>query len=469
MNMKRLFLLLCVNVIFTLCVYAGQAKYVFYFIGDGMGLAEVIGTQYMLHQCQTGGVGITPLCFAQFPYTGFAINNSYNSDVTDSSAAGTALATGHKTNNGVLGMLPDRVTPVNSIATWAKAAQRSVGIATSVTVNNATPAAFYSHSASRNDYYNIGKQLAATDFEFFGGSDFQKGYPKDKPSLVELAEKGGFTVVRGKKAYEEAKKDAEKIVMLFDYRTTDGDFPYAIDAKPGELTLAEMTESAVDFLMKKNNGFFLMVEGGKIDHAGHSNDAAACLKDVVAMDDAVKIAFEFYKKHKEETLIVVTADHETGGLSLSGGRYELHTDLLANQKLSKHGFSEYLNKLRHEKNDSVTWEDVRKALEENFGFWGNVQISDDEEKALYNEWYHSFVENKEVKMVESWYYRDEPLSDMAVRIINKHAQMGWAVSSHSGIAVPVYAIGVGAERFTGQYDNTDIPKKIAESAGYKVK
>ena len=316
MNMKRLFLLLCVNVIFTLCVYAGQAKYVFYFIGDGMGLAEVIGTQYMLRQCQTGEVGITPLCFAQFPYTGFAINNSYNSDVTDSSAAGTALATGHKTKNGVLGMLPDKVTPVNSIATWAKAAHRSVGIATSVSVNNATPAAFYSHSASRNDYYNIGEQLAATDFEFFGGSDFQKGYPKDKPSLVELAEKGGFTVVRGKKAYEDARNDAKKIVMLFDYRTTDGDFPYAIDAKPGELTLAEMTVSAVDFLMKKNNGFFLMVEGGKIDHAGHSNDAAACLKDVIAMDDAVKVAFEFYKKHKKETLIVITADHETGGLTL---------------------------------------------------------------------------------------------------------------------------------------------------------
>ena len=466
--MKRISLL-TMSLVLSVCMFAGQAKYVFYFIGDGMGLAEVVGAQYMLRQCETGEVGITPLCFAQFPYTGFAINYSANSDVTDSSAAGTALATGHKTNNGMLGVLPDGETPVYSVATWAKAAGRRVGVTSTVGINHATPAAFYAHSASRNDYYGIGEQLAAMDFEFFGGSDFLSGYPKDKPSLIEVAEKGGFTVVRGKKAYDEAKADADKMVMLFDRRTTDDEFPYGIEAQPGELTLAEMTESAVDFLMKKNKGFFLMVEGGKIDHGGHSNDAAACLGDVISMDEAVKVAYEFYKKHKNETLIVITADHETGGMALTNGAYELHTDLLGCQKLSKHGFSEYLNKLRHEKQDKVSWDDVRKALEENFGFWGKVKLSHDEEMALYDEWYHSFAANEKVKMVESWYYRDEPLSDLAVRILDKHAQIGWVAGSHSGIAVPVYAIGAGAEQFTGQYDNTDIPKKIAKAAGYKVK
>ena len=466
--MKRIYVLLA-SLLLAVSVFAGQAKYVFYFIGDGMGLAEVLGTEYMMRQSSTGELGITPLCFASFPYTGFLTTYSHSSDVTDSSAAGTALACGQKTDNGVLGMLPDRETPVYSVATWAKAAGRRVGITSSVGINHATPAAFYGHSASRNDYYQIGEQLAAMDFEFFGGSELLGGYPKDKPSLVEVAEQGGYTVVRGQKAYENAKADADKVLMLFDYRTQDEEFPYAIDAKPGELTLAEMTESAIDFLMKKNKGFFLMVEGGKIDHAGHSNDAAACFGDVIAMDDAVKVAFDFYKKHPKETLIVVTADHETGGLSLSNGRYDIRLDLLAHQKHSKQGFSAVLNQLRHDKKDKVTWADAKAALEENFGFWTEISMKHDDEMALYDEWYRSFAANEKVKMVESLYYKDEPLSDLAVRIMDKYAQVGWTTGSHSGIAVPIFAVGAGAELFMGQYDNTEVPTKIAKAAGYKVK
>ena len=463
--MKRLSVMM-LGLLLAMSMFAGQAKYVFYFIGDGMGLAQVMGSQYYLQQ-QKGELGITPLCFASFPYSGFATTFSASTDVTDSSAAGTALATGHKTNNGIMGQLPDG-TPVYSVATWAKAAGRSVGVTTSVGVNHATPAAFYAHRPSRNDYYEIGEQLAAMDFEFFGGGDFINATPSDKPSLYEVAEKGGYAVVRGKAGYEQ-EKGADKMVMLFDRHMSDDAFPYAIDTKPGELTQREMTECAIEFLTKKNKGFFLMVEGGKIDYAGHANDAAANFGDVIAMDEAVQAAFEFYKKHKNETLIVVTADHETGGLALSGGSYSIATQNLAYQKCSKKGFSEVLNQLRHDKKDKVSWEDVKKALEENFGFWKEVSVSHDDEMALYDEWYHSFASNEKVKMAESLYYKDEPLSNLAVRIMNKCAQLSWPVGSHTGIAVPVYAIGAGAELFTGQYDNTDIPKKIAKAAGYKVK
>ena len=132
----------------TTCI-AKAPKYVFYFIGDGMGLNQVMSTQYYLKQCE-GELGITPLGFAQFPYTGIATSYSGSSDVTDSAAGGTALATGCKTANGVIGMLTDKQTPAISIALMAHDYGARVGVTTSVTINHATPSSFYAHQKSRN-------------------------------------------------------------------------------------------------------------------------------------------------------------------------------------------------------------------------------------------------------------------------------------------------------------------------------
>jgi alkaline phosphatase len=455
--------LLLVALLMTVSMFARQAKYVFYFIGDGMGLAQVNNTEYYLSQ-KEGKLGTTPLCFASFPYTGFANTFSANSNVTDSSAAGTALASGHKTNNGMMGQLPDG-SPVLSVATWAKAAGHRVGITTNVGINHATPAAFYAHRPSRNDYYEIGVQLAESGFDFFGSGDFINATPADKTSLYDVAEEHGYVIARGKADYDAKKNNAKKMILFFD-RPTSGSMPLSLDAKEGELNQKEITECAIDFLMKKNRkGFFLMVEGGMIDQAGHANDAASNIHEVLALDEAVKVAYDFYKKHKNETLIVITSDHETGGLSLNGST----VGRLAHQKCSMQGFSRVLNALRHEKKDKVAWEDVKAALQEHFGFWTELRMSHEDEMALYEEWYQSFASNREVKMAESLYFRDEPLSALAVRILNRQAGIGWTTGGHSGIAVPVFAIGVGAEQFTGQYDNTEICKKIAKAAGYKMK
>lgn len=464
--MKRLSVVL-VSMLLSVVMFAGQAKYVFYFIGDGMGPAEVLGTQYFLSQ-KNGELGITPLCFATFPFTGYATSFSASSDVTDSSAAGTALATGVKTNNGALGVLPDGTTPVYSVAMWAKAAGKSVGVTTSVGVNHATPAAFYGHRPSRNDYYELGVQLTESGLDFFAGGDFISPRRDGEPSHYELAERAGYQVVRGYADYQ-AKKNVGKPIILLQKEGLGDNIPYAIDATDDDLHLDQIVTAAIEQLSKNKKGFFLMCEGGKIDYGGHANDAAACFGDVIAMDDAVKVAYEFYKKHPKETLIVITADHETGGLALTGGSYSVNTGVLQYQKVSKHGFSEVLNKLRHDKKDKVEWADVKAALMENFGFWKEVKISHDDEMALYDEWYHSFQTNEKVKMAESLYYKDEPLSDLAVKVMNRCAKLTWPVGSHSGIYVPVFAIGAGAEQFTGQFDNTDIPKRIAKAAGYKVK
>ena len=122
--------------------------------------------------------------------------------------------------------------------------------------------------------------------------------------------------------------------------------------------------------------------------------------------------------------------------------------------------------MRHDSKDNVTWEQMQEALKANFGFWDTVQLRERDEQSLRHEYERSFTGDKNVKMAESLYFRDEPISALAVRILNRIAMVSWPVGSHTAAYVPVFAIGNGAEQFTGQMDNTDIPKKIAAIAGY---
>ena len=467
--MRRRRLLSVLVLVFTCMIGVAKApKYVFYFIGDGMGLNQVMATQYYLRSCE-GELGITPLCFAQFPYTGIATSYSASSDVTDSAAGGTALATGHKTYNGAIGIAAD-ATPVTSIAEQAHRYGAKVGVATSVTINHATPASFYAHQKSRNDYYEIGAQLPASGFDFFAGGDLAELTNPDDPSaphLHDLAREAGYAIVRGYDEYE-ALDGEGKVMLIQKEDMVENTIPYAIDSREGDLTLTQITTAAIDHLYDKKHkkGFFLMVEGGKIDYACHANDAAAALCEVVDFDNAIRVAYEFYKQHPDETLIVITADHETGGLTLGNGSYALNFGALQAQKVSQAGFSRIVNRMRHENKDNVTWEQMQEALKANFGFWDTITLSERDEKALRDEYVRSFQGDKNVKMAESLYYRDEPISALAVRILNRIAMVSWPVGSHTAAYVPIFAVGNGAERFCGQMDNTDIPKRMAEVAGY---
>lgn len=470
MKTHRLFTLMVCCLCICMAGIAKAPKYVFFFIGDGMGLNQVVATQYYLRSCQ-GELGVSPLCFTQFPYTGIATSYSASSDVTDSAAGGTALATGHKTNNGVIGMASDEVTPVTSIAEMAHRCGAKVGVATSVTINHATPASFYAHQKSRNDYYEIGTQLATSGFDFFAGGDFAENVNPDDhaaPQLYDLARGAGYSIVRGYDEYTNLGDEADKVLLIQKTNAVENTLPYAIDAREGDLTLTQITTAAIDHLYDKRHkkGFFLMVEGGKIDYACHANDAAAALHEVVDFDNAISVAYEFYKQHPKETLIVISADHETGGFTLGNGYYELRFGALQAQKVSQAGFSRIVNRMRHESKDNVTWEQMQQALKENFGFWDTVTLRERDEQALRSEYERSFTGEKNVKMAESLYYRDEPISALAVRILDRIAMVSWPVGSHTAAYVPIFAIGNGAEQFTGQMENTDIPKRIAAIAGY---
>ena len=192
MKRKTVFLLslLCVALNMTA---KERAKYVFYFIAAGMGVNEVNLAEHYLGTMD-GRIGIGELCFASFPHSAYVTTYSATSIITASSAGGVALASGHKTKNGAEGVLKDLVTPITCIADWAHAAGAAVGIATSVTVDHATPAAFYAHVAHRSMAYEIGEQLTRSNFDFFAGSDFTKPQnPKEGgPDLYQQAKDAGF-------------------------------------------------------------------------------------------------------------------------------------------------------------------------------------------------------------------------------------------------------------------------------------
>lgn len=472
--MKKFLFAIAFLAVLILPAQAQQPKYVFYFIGDGMGVNQVLGTEMYQSELK-GEIGVTPLLFTQFPYATVAHTFSSSNGVTDSAAAGTALATGNKTKNGAIGVDKD-MAEVSSIAAWAKASGYKVGISTSVSIDHATPASFYAHENSRNNSYQIGLDLIESNFDFYAGSDFvnpTNSNAKDGKtyeSLYDLTAKAGYTLARGYKDYQKKAKKAEKMILFQSEAASakdNGSIPYAIDRQKGDMTLSEITRAGINFLSKKNDkGFFLMVEGGKIDWACHSNDGATVLTEVQDFDNAIKVAYEFYEQHPEETLIVITADHETGGLSLGTGSYDLNLQALKAQKVSENGFTSILNGLRKKYKNQVPWEAVQQALKDNFGFWGAVKLNDKQEDRLKAVYDKSFG-NQPVNLEKTLYSQDEPISSEAKRILNSIANVGWTSGGHSAGYVPVYAIGANAELFQGRMDNTEIPVKIAEAAGYQ--
>ncbi len=473
-NMKKIFVSLVFVASSVVSAFAQQMpKYVFYFIGDGMGVNQVNGTETYMAALE-GRIGTKPLTFADFPYTALATTYSASNGITDSAAGGTALATGAKTYNGCLGLLPDSITPVTSVAVWAQQTGAAVGVTTSVSVDHATPASFYAHQDNRSKYYEVGKDLIASKFDFFAGSDFLKPEQKNsnEPNLYVQAENAGYTIARGYKDYQKKCKKADKMIMLQTEAASKIDrsaIPYAIDRKKGDMTLQEITRAAINFLYKKNpEKFFLMVEGGKIDWACHANDAATVYEEIKDMDEAVRVAYEFYCQHPDETLIVITADHETGGIGLGNGDYVQRSELLRYQRTSAPEFSERLKSLRAKLGDSkFTYEVVRAQLKEYYGFWKAVRLSEYQEDQLQRA-YDNMMAGKD-KGSKSMYADESAFGNLAKNILNHNAKLGWTSGAHTNGYVPVFAIGAGAEIFHGRINNIDIPVMIGKVAGYKTK
>mgnify|MGYP003417310986 FL=1 len=459
--MKRLLLsawLLCLAV-----AIMAQAKYVFFFIGDGMGPNQVL-TAEMYQAALKGENGRVPLCMSQFPYSGQAATFSASDGITDSAAAGTCLASGKKTNNGMIGQTPDG-TPAYSVASQLKEEGWGIGIMSSVPIDHATPASHYAHAEKRSNYYLIGTHLTESNFDFFGGGGFQR--PNDKhnpsaPNLYDLARQAGYTLVG---SYAEAQKNLKKKKLLL-VPQTDIDhpnrgaeaLPYAIDQQEGDLNLAQIVDIAIQHL-SQHDRFFMMAEGGKIDYAGHGNDGATNIHEVIDFDQAIQVAYRFYEQHPDETLIVVTADHETGGMAL-GNNQPLRLERLAYQQCSSDTLSARLTALCQQYADQLTWKQVKAFLADNTGLFDELSVTDEEEKTLQTAYENMMRQQESLKTL----YADiNALAAKAKELVNHKAGLGWTTHSHTATAVPVFAVGVGAERFTGWMDNSDIAPRIYQA------
>lgn len=444
-----------------------KAKYVFYFIGDGMGVNQVNAAE-TYRGALKGIIGIEPLCFPSFPHVALVNTQSGTNGVTDSAAGGTALASGNKTHNGTLGLLKDLTTSVKSIAEEARDKGFAVGVSTTVSVDHATPGAFYAHVKGRNEYHKIGLQLYESKFDFFAGSEFLKPV-QDGENLFDLAKQNGYTIARGLGEYAKNKK-ADKLILFQTEeaaKRSPSCLPYALDRKESDLTLKQICETGIDYLQKKSKkGFFFMLEGGKIDWACHSNDAAGFITELIDMDQAVQVAYEFYKKHPKETLIVITADHETGGMTMGRGPYELHLDQLQYQRNTAATFSGRADSLFKTKGaENTTWEDMKALLSDGFGFFTKIQLNEAQTKRLQS----AFEATKAGAAAQKNEYDSaNGISTTAKRVMDECALVGWQSGGHSNGYVPAFAIGVGSEQFDGRIDNTMIPKNIAKAMGINL-
>ena len=372
-----------------------KAKYIFLFIGDGMGMGQVSLTDSYLSY-KAGELGGQHLSFTHFPYLALCSTYSANRNITDSAAGGTAIACGAKTNNEYIGVDPDG-NNLESIAYALHGQGYNVGIMTTVPVNHATPAAFYGHNTSRYGYYEISREIVDSRFEFLAGSGFYhyKGRKGDKPGVDIYIEENGYDVCYGPQEFKSREQGKDIVFIQESGRETNPENYVSDGSEACDVKLSEMLVMGLEVLGDEKP-FFIMCEGGNIDWAAHDNKTMTTVMEIIAFDEAIKEALEFYKEHPDETLIVVTADHETGGVSIGEGK-DWRPEIIDWPMLEKHWFES------------------------------------GEKNVL------GYKENREM---------------------NKKALIGWTSSHHTAARVPAFAIGKGAERFHGIIENSDIKGKI---------
>ena len=485
-------------------------KYVFLFIGDGMSYPQIQLTNYFVSANNQDGAQTVNvdgedqtvlssqnnLTMMQFPVAGSAQTYDSTSFAPDSASTATSIATGYKTWSGSINVSTDFSQEYETIAEKLKAQKDyKIGVVTSVNLNHATPAAFYAHQASRNSYYEIGLELIESNFDYFAGGGLLSptGNEEDQTDLYQLAEEAGYTVVRTQAEAEALTADTGKTIVIEEHLADSDSMPYAMDLEEGRWGLADYVEKGIEML-DNDNGFFMMVEGGKIDWACHANDAAATISDTIAFDNAVAKAVEFYEEHPDETLILVTGDHETGGLTIgyAGTDYDTFLTNFNNQKLSFAKFdSDYVSGYKENKTD---FETVMQDVTELFGLAapaeegasttqqkdsadmhpesnndGTLEMTQYEYDLLreaYDTTMSRTGEEEEFAQDEYIKYGSyEPLTVTITHILNNKSGINFGSYAHTGLPVEVFAQGVGQDNFSGYYDNTDIYNKLAALTG----
>ncbi len=460
-------------------------KYIFLFIGDGLSYPQIQSTAYYLGAAANSDeITNQELSFMDFPVAGSAQTWDSTSFCPDSASTATSIASGHKTYSGTINMDTTQTIKYETIAEQLKKQLGyKIGVISTVNLNHATPAAFYAHQASRDSYYEIGLELVDSDFDFFAGGALKKntGDNKDKEDLYELADKAGYKVIKSQEEANALTAGDGKALIISEALADSDAMSYNLDAADGEWVLSDYVKKGIDVL-HNDTGFFMMIEGGKIDWACHANDAGSTISDTLALDTAVREAFRFYNEHPDDTLILVTGDHETGGLTIgfAGTNYDTYLTNLSNQVISYAKYdSDYVASYKENK---TPFEDVLKDIKACFGLMTaedpdaeanpTLVLTGYEMQSLEDAYTRSMevgASGQEDMTQEEYilYGTYEPLSVTVTHILNNKSGIAFTSYSHTGNPVPVYAIGNGSELFEGYYDNTDIYKSLAKITGVK--
>lgn len=443
-----------------------EAKNIILLIGDGMSTAQIATADAYLGS-QSGKM-LEQLSFESFPNQGLTTTYAGDRLITDSAAAGTALATGSKTYCGAISV-DENYQPLKTILSYAQDKGKATGVITSTRVTHATPAVFISHNKDRDAENEIAFDESTSGVDFLAGGGYRnfvgknnsmnlKSKRTDDLDLVENMKNDGYTCFISEEETDDfnsyVPEAGDKVLGLFASSHLD----YAID-KANQPTLAEMTEKGIELLSKDEDGFFLMVEGGRIDHACHANDAVSSIYDTLAFDDAVKAAIEFYNENPEDTLIIVTGDHETGGLTLgfAGTYYDSAFDTLSKQNKSYENYGGIFNEYKKSHNvNNCNLNDLKADLNNYFGL---ANLTADEEMGLTDALKRSI--NGEVLKGSSeadylLYGGYEPFIMEVTHILNRRAGVAWTSYSHTAVPVATFAIGPNSEQVNGMFDNVQI-------------
>ena len=461
----------------------GLAKYVFFFIGDGMSNPQTTAAQYYngtMENRESEAPVSKGLSFTGFPVVGLQLTPDATSFAPDSAATATAMATGQKTTSGTVNYLPDEETPLVTITQYAWEAGMKIGVVTSVSLDHATPAVQYARASHRSDYYDIALQgLSNGLLTFLGGGGFRQpeGRRQDKRNLLDIARENGWRIVNDNQGIRAISAASGPTLAIVPDLAGGNAMQYEVDRLAiingggDSLSLAEMTRAAIRALEEGEEGFFLMVEGGKIDWAAHANDVLTMIHEVNALDAAVSEALEFARIHPDETLIVVTGDHETGGLSLGYALtgYDVRMELLRRQSMSFEAFDRVVAELRRKE---AGFDEVLRAITQNFGLTEDsdrsLRLTGREMKQLQDAYAMNLLpsDERDYGDEEKISYGDyQPLSVTVVRILARKAGLNFSTFAHTGLTLPVYAYGAGSGHFSGLYDNTEIFRHFMAAMG----
>jgi alkaline phosphatase len=452
-----------------------RAKYVFLFIGDGMATPQISASEAYVNALAANGYGTQKLRFSEFPVVGLTTTHDAGSLITDSASAGTAIATGNKTLSGVINMDVSKTKSFKTIAEYAREQGMKVGVVSSVSLDHATPACFYAKVPSRGNMYDIAVQMTQSGFDYFGGGGFAQstGKNKDQESIVSLAQKAGYQYVNSNEGFAALTRGSGKVIAVNEVLQDSFAMSYDIDRKEGELSLAEYTAKGIELLSDDPDGFFLMVESGKIDWAGHANDAAASIHDTLAFDAAIAKAVEFATAYPEETLIIVTGDHETGGMTIgfAGTKYSTFFEKISMQKMSYVAFNmqvlgPYKASMRAA-GTKGTLANLLPVIQDALGLdYNSLSALQKEQLELA---YQRTMGNEVIRPVVEDHYLlyggYEPLTVKITQLLNQNAGIGWTSYAHTGVPVATFAMGVHQDLFSGYYDNTDIFYKLMNAMG----